>query len=121
MRGNTSAPERRRQVLGALREAALLLAAALVVACQGSLPSPGETRTKTKASVPADVVLRGGPVYTMNAVRSWARAIAIRDGILIYVGTEQGVALLIGEITRVVELRGHTVLPSFQDAHIHPI
>jgi predicted amidohydrolase YtcJ len=73
------------------------------------------------ASPPADLVLRGGPIYTVDAVRSWARALAVRDGALVYVGSELGVAPFIGDDTRVVELRGRMVLPAFQDAHIHAL
>jgi predicted amidohydrolase YtcJ len=70
---------------------------------------------------PADLVLHGGPIYTVDAVRSWARGLAVRDGVVVYVGSERGVAPFIGEETRVVELRSRMVLPAFQDAHMHPI
>jgi len=69
----------------------------------------------------ADVVLRGGAVYTLNAVRSWAEAVAIRRDSIVYVGSDQGVAAYVGPQTRVVNLEGRMVLPAFQDAHIHPI
>jgi predicted amidohydrolase YtcJ len=96
---------------------AFLLAVALS-ACQSEAP---KTRAASRAAAPADLVLRGGPVYTQAAVRSRARALAVRDGVLTYVGTERGVETFIGEHTRVVELGERTVLPSFQDVHIHPI
>ncbi|MFP6640566.1 MAG: amidohydrolase [Myxococcota bacterium] len=69
----------------------------------------------------ADLVLRGGPIYTMDAARSWARAVAIRDGKIVYVGTEEDVQEWTDEQTKVVDLEERMVLPSFQDAHIHPI
>lgn len=68
---------------------------------------------------PADLVLRGGAVYTVDAVRSWAEAVAIRDGRITYVGTDANVRPHIGPETRVVELRGKMVLPGFHDAHVH--
>lgn len=34
----------------------------------------------------ADLLFRGGAVYTVDAARSWARAVAIRDGRIVYVG-----------------------------------
>jgi hypothetical protein len=74
-----------------------------------------------EAGSPADTVFRGGPIYTMDAARSWARAVAIRAGTIVYVGSEVGVMPFIGEHTRVVELDGRTMLPSFQDLHIHPV
>src|SRR3989441_2012927 len=69
----------------------------------------------------ADVVLRGGAVYTLDAVRSWAEAVAIRKDTILYVGPDQGVAPYVGPHTRVVNLDGRMVLPAFQDSHIHPI
>jgi predicted amidohydrolase YtcJ len=69
----------------------------------------------------ADVVLRGGAVYTLDAVRSWAESIAIRKDTIEYVGPDSGVAPYVGPRTRVVSLDGRMVLPAFQDAHIHPI
>jgi predicted amidohydrolase YtcJ len=84
----------------------------------GTAPTERATAGGISAG-PADLVLRGGPIYTVDAVRSWARALAVRDGVLVYVGSERGVAPLIGDETRLVELRGRMALPAFQDAHIH--
>ena len=70
----------------------------------------------------ADIVLHGGPVYTMNPVRSWAEAVAIKGDRIVYVGSSQGVAGFINPgRTKVVDLKGRMLLPAFQDAHIHPI
>ncbi|HEX9428730.1 MAG TPA: amidohydrolase, partial [Candidatus Polarisedimenticolia bacterium] len=73
------------------------------------------------ARFPADLVLRGGPIYTVDGVRSWAEALAVRGEKIVYVGADRGVAEYIGSKTRVVNLQGKMVLPAFQDAHIHPI
>ncbi len=70
---------------------------------------------------PADLVLRGGQIYTVDAQRSWAQAVAVRGGEIAYVGSDDGADGHIGDDTRVVELGGRMVLPAFQDAHIHPI
>ena len=70
---------------------------------------------------PADLVLRGGRIATMDAARSWASALAVREGKLVGVGSDQAIAPFIGPSTRVIELRGRTVTPGFQDAHVHPV
>jgi predicted amidohydrolase YtcJ len=70
---------------------------------------------------PADLLLRGGAVYTVDAPRSWAQAVAVRDGGIVYVGSDEEAAAFVGEGTRVVDLDGRMLLPGFQDAHIHPI
>jgi hypothetical protein len=73
------------------------------------------------APAPADLVLTGGAVYTMDAARSWSEALAVRDGRIAYVGSDVGARALVGPRTRVVSLGGRLVLPSFQDAHVHPV
>jgi len=70
---------------------------------------------------PADVVLHGGPVYTVDAVRTWAEAVAVRGDKIVFVGPAREVAAYIGPRTKVVDLKGRLLLPAFQDAHIHPI
>ena len=36
----------------------------------------------------AELVLRGGKIYTVDAARSWAQAVAIRAGTIVAVGTD---------------------------------
>ena len=60
-------------------------------------------------------------MYTVDAARSWARTVAVRDGRIVYVGTDGPAAELIGPQTEVVSLAGRMVLPGFQDAHVHPV
>jgi predicted amidohydrolase YtcJ len=67
----------------------------------------------------ADLVLRGGHAYLVDAARSWAQAVAVADGRIVAVGTDAEVSGLIGPGTSVVDLRGRMVLPGFQDAHVH--
>ncbi len=69
----------------------------------------------------ADAVYRNGRVYTVDADRSWAEAVAIAGGRIVYVGPSAGVARHVGPATTVVDLEGRMMLPGFQDAHIHPI
>jgi len=67
----------------------------------------------------ADLILRNGAVYTMDAARSWTAAVAIADGRIIYAGPDSGAAKLAGPSTRIVDLRGRMVLPGFHDSHVH--
>src|SRR5215204_389366 len=69
----------------------------------------------------ADLVFRRAAVYTMDAARSWASAVGVRDGRIVYVGSDSLPPGLIGSHTEVVDLRGKMVLPGFQDGHVHPI
>jgi predicted amidohydrolase YtcJ len=67
----------------------------------------------------ADLVLTGGAVYTVDAARSWAQAVAVRDGRIVAVGSDADMRPYAGARTEVVNLRGRMVLPGFQDAHVH--
>jgi len=69
----------------------------------------------------ADIVFRNGGVYTVDAERSWAEAVAVDDGELVYVGGNTGVAPFIGSATEVIDLAGRMLLPGLQDSHVHPV
>ena len=67
----------------------------------------------------AELVLRGGKIYTVDAARSWAQAVAVRAGTIVAVGTDTQIDELTGSRTRVVDLAGRMMLPGFIDAHVH--
>jgi predicted amidohydrolase YtcJ len=69
----------------------------------------------------ADLVLTGGRIARMDAARSWASALAVRNGRIVAVGPDTAVRGHVGPKTRVIELRGRTVTPGFGDAHVHPV
>lgn len=73
------------------------------------------------AQQPADLILHGGEVYTVDAARSWAEAVAVRGGRIVFVGTDIGARAWIGDDTRLIDLDGAMVLPGFHDAHVHPV
>ena len=69
----------------------------------------------------ADLVLLGGALRTMVPGSLHAEALAVREGRIAAVGSDEDVRGHIGPRTRVVELDRRTVTPGFQDAHIHPM
>ncbi|MFC8235418.1 amidohydrolase [Streptomyces sp. NPDC057284] len=69
---------------------------------------------------PADLVLTGGPVLTMDPARSRATTVAVTGDRITAVGHDE-VRELIGPRTEVVDLSGRLLVPGFQDAHIHPV
>ena len=64
---------------------------------------------------------RGGRIYTVDAERSWAEAVAIANGRFVAVGSNAEIAPFVGPKTRVVELQGRMVLPGIHDMHAHPV
>ena len=75
----------------------------------------------TPPGAAADLVFRNGKVYTVDAARSWASAVAVRDGRIVYVGSDSLPPGTIGPRTETVDLAGRMLLPGFQDAHVHPV
>jgi predicted amidohydrolase YtcJ len=70
-------------------------------------------------STVADIVFKNGNVYTGNGKVPKAQAIAVKDDRIVFVGTNAGAQKFVGPSTRVVDLKGNTVLPGFTDAHQH--
>jgi predicted amidohydrolase YtcJ len=73
------------------------------------------------SSVHPDLVFLGATVETMTDGAPRADAVAVRNGRIVFVGSSAEVRPVIGPDARVIELDGETLLPGFQDAHIHPI
>ena len=70
--------------------------------------------------MPADLVFVNGPIFTADATRSFARAVAVAEGRVLAVGVESEVSEHIGPHTEVLDLAGRLLTPGFQDAHVHP-
>ncbi len=68
---------------------------------------------------PADLVITGGHVDTMNPASPTAQAVAVRAGRIVFVGDDIGAQPYVGDKTRVVPAQGASVLPGLIDAHIH--
>ncbi len=67
----------------------------------------------------ADTVFVNGAVYTVDADRSWAEAVAISGDTIVFVGANEDAKKHIGVATEVVDLGSQMMLPGFQDSHIH--
>lgn len=68
---------------------------------------------------PADLVITGGKVVTVDEDFSICEAVAVRDGRIAAAGTNEQVKKLIGADTEKIELSGGLVLPGLIDAHGH--
>lgn len=67
----------------------------------------------------ADLVIEDAKVYTVDKDKPWAEAIAIKNGEIVYVGTNNGVKKFKGEQTKVIDLDGKMVMPGMMDNHNH--
>ena len=93
-----------------LSTAALLAAGAASHVWAQASPEPGG---------PAGLILKNGAIYTVDVARSWAQAVVVRDGRIVYVGDDAGSDAFAGSGTKVVDLEGKMVLPGFVDGHNH--
>jgi len=67
----------------------------------------------------ADTILVNGNIVTMDAQRTAVKALAIKDGNILFVGDDQTVRGMAGESSKVIDLSGRTVTPGLIDAHCH--
>ncbi|MGW3497101.1 amidohydrolase [Streptomyces sp. NPDC001020] len=67
------------------------------------------------------LVLHGGRIWTGDARRPHATAVAVAGGRITAVGTDAEVRRAVGQAAETIDLAGRTVVPGLQDAHIHPV
>jgi hypothetical protein len=71
------------------------------------------------APQPAELVLRGGAVFTADVANPTPTAVAVRGGRIVYVGDDAGVGTFVDAATRTIEIGGGMLLPGFHDSHVH--
>jgi len=64
-------------------------------------------------------VMENGKVVTVDEDFSIAEAVAVKGDTIVAVGTTKEIEKLIGENTKVLDLKGETMLPGINDAHAH--
>ncbi len=72
--------------------------------------------SKTSSSL----VFKNGSIYTVDKDLTWAQAIAVNNGKIVFVGSNENVVPYIGPETVLIDLEEKMVLPGFVDAHAHP-
>lgn len=68
---------------------------------------------------PADLILTGARIYTVDRARPWASALAVAGGRVLAVGSDDDVAAFRGDETTVRDLGGAFLMPGLVDAHNH--
>ncbi len=71
-------------------------------------------------TAPADLVIDGGKIYTVDDKRTVVEALAVRDGKIVFTGSTNDAKPWIGPRTKVQHLSGRLVLPGLFDSHLHP-
>ncbi len=106
-----------------------LVLISMVTACSSQQAAPGPTGTPQPTTVPsrtaqsptsgAEIIFHNGNLITMEADQPLAQAIAIRDGLILAVGSNAEILALQDANTTLVDLQGRTLLPGFIDGHSH--
>jgi predicted amidohydrolase YtcJ len=90
---------------------AAVLIVAVLVACSNAPGTPD-------VGAP-ELILYNGKIVTVDTAFSIAEAVAIRDGRFTAVGTSEAVRRTAGPSTKLIDLRGRTVIPGLIDGHLH--
>lgn len=77
--------------------------------------------TRQRRAEPADTVVTGGKVVTLDDDASVVEAFAVRDGRVVATGTSKLIQRLVGPQTKVLDLKGRTVIPGLIESHCHSL
>jgi len=69
----------------------------------------------------ADLIVHNGKVVTVDRDFSVRQAMAIKNGLILRVGTDEEILQLKGPRTELIDLAGAMVLPGLMDSHTHPL
>ena len=90
----------------------LVVLALLLLGCSGDTGEP--------AVEPADLVVRGGKIATVDPDNPEVEALAARDGRIVALGNGAEIVPYVGPDTRVIELaQGQLAIPGFIEGHGH--
>ena len=78
------------------------------------------TAVAIAANAEPSLVLISGKVFTGDAARPFAEAVAIEGDRISAVGTTAEIKAMAGTRTQVIDLEGRVVIPGINDAHMHP-
>lgn len=67
----------------------------------------------------ADTIILGGNILTMDGQNPWAQAVAVKNGKIIAVGTDEEIVKFQSDSTQLIQLKGEFVMPGFIEGHGH--
>lgn len=67
----------------------------------------------------ADIVFKNGIIYTADEQESKTEAVAVKDGMIIALGSSKDISAYEGSETEVIDLAGKTMTPGFIESHGH--
>ncbi|MCW5910669.1 MAG: amidohydrolase [Cyclobacteriaceae bacterium] len=73
----------------------------------------------SEKKTPADLVIKGGIIYTVEPGTPTVEAVAVVGDTIVYAGSLDGLSKYEGEQTRIIDLAGKTMTPGFIEGHGH--
>lgn len=67
----------------------------------------------------ADTIIKNGHIATLNQHQPFVSAIAIKNGRILAVGSDEEVMARQSATTQVIDAGGRTIIPGLNDSHIH--
>ncbi len=78
-----------------------------------------DTIPPSGAALAADLVILNAKILTLDPKDNTAQALAVKDGLIQAVGSDDQIRALVGKSTQVIDAGGKVVSPGFIDPHIH--
>ncbi|PER79287.1 amidohydrolase [Bacillus cereus] len=97
----------------------LILSMVWISACTSGVGEGESGSAVLPNQLPKNVVFKHGTIYTSNEKQDIVEAVAVKEGKIIFVGSNKDVEEFINEDTKVVDLQGRFILPGFVDNHNH--
>ena len=97
---------------------AVLAIVGMLAGCSRDADQAADTAAMPEVA-PADLVLRGGKIATVDPALGNVEAVAVNGYTVTAVGTNDDIAAYIGPDTEVIELNGRFAMPGFIEGHGH--
>lgn len=91
-----------------------MLAVFILAGCGNDKPADAKKVVAASAYI-------NGQIYTVDANNSWVSAIAVDNGKIVAVGSNEEIASHLDDATKVVDLQGKMLMPGIHDMHAHPM
>ncbi len=92
-----------------------------LMSCNQDTGSQESASNSSSARTYADDIYTNAQIYTLDDALPWAEAIAVKDGEILAVGSNDEIAAMAGPDTNSFDLAGRMLMPGIQDTHAHPI
>jgi predicted amidohydrolase YtcJ len=73
----------------------------------------------SKPHHPADLIIKGGTIYTSNEAQPMVEAVAVVADTIVYAGNLEGLKSFEGKETQTIDLKGNTMTAGFIETHGH--